>query len=483
MQSAPAVRISTLSPRNARGTRLPSDSGSPRAPSVVGSPSGTKQRLHTPCLLGASCPAQQLSPAQQALQEPPALYAWLLVVNESGMPVMSLRHGVLSPPSGATPSAAASQQPPPGPVPLATQGLLAGLHTAAANAGVRIRLLTVAPPGGAAAAAAGSGEAAAPPPLLPPQLQRAASTPALQAAAVGAGTPSLAQAGPWAAPFALHHALTFDTFACPADIHAALQPVAWRQQQLAQRQALAQAQAQPPAKAWRQRLGGAGAGAGAGAATLPPLATPSTPAPKVSFFLFTNAWQLCCPPTPLLQGEGNAATPTPTSSWGTAGAPAAAWAAHASACAALALPSATAAARAFLCRLQSLLCLWLGGAGWWRLINDPNSRPLRLRLAKLAPVVERLFSYWLTGVRAEEGGGGQGLLLPLLLPSAAVWGEEAARQRHACAPWATPSPPTTTQVLAAAPPPPALPTPTAGLQCSLAPAAAPKPSLLLGRTC
>lgn len=78
-------------PSDARRMRSPLADAPPpaRAPPDADAASGT-------LTASARQPLTDRSPSLRAMAEPAAPYAWLLIVNEAGMPVLNLRHGVLA---------------------------------------------------------------------------------------------------------------------------------------------------------------------------------------------------------------------------------------------------------------------------------------------------------------------------------------------------------------------------------------------------
>ena len=356
------------------------------------------------------------SPSVIGLKEPPSLYAWLLVVNESGVPVLSLRHGALA----AGVSSAGSRGSSTGPVPLATQGLMAGLHSAAANAGVRIRLLSIAPPP-TVPHPANVGDSL-PSPLLPAILGRASSTESL---AVSASRAQEETGGPFnpsdsphsehqvhvangtclVSPFAQHHALLMNSFSCPQWIHNRIpHPSSSNSKEELPSgdghllfKSLDDASASPsetippvtlasptyptlliskngvecyPGFASSSAQAATTAAAAVEAKNNSTRVPPKTTS-KAVFFFFTNAWQVT-PATSLTGGVPECIG----GHWSRGGDEPLAWACAASSQCEGLVSSTCAATRNLFERLQSLLCLWLGGVGWWSLVAGEYPFPL-----------------------------------------------------------------------------------------------------------
>jgi hypothetical protein len=340
---------------------------------------------------------------------------------------MSLRHGELA--KGGT-------------VPLSTQGLMAGLHFSAAAAGLRLRMLTVGAP-----CVRGGGEEGAAVPLLAPALRRAAATQALLETAAGA--PAAAAGGAFAAPFSLHHAVTIDTFSCPDAVWEEIKangglgggsrgggaggagggtsggngggggvpapgagggffctpsaPPAPPPEFDSSDAALFVPAMSPLRPRGGAASGGGGGGAGGkagggGASGLPPLR------PRATFFILTNAWQVC----QSLEGsgsvvEGGGACAPLLRERGGGDYSSAAAAAESEFLTRGCVGSASVSARTLLLRLSGLISTWMGGVAWWRFVCDPNNRPLKGKLAESSAAIESLLGYWLAGCRHASG--------------------------------------------------------------------------------
>lgn len=280
--------------------------------------------------------------------------SWLLVTNSNGLPVLSVRS------SGSQPS---------GHVPLSTQGIVAGLHSAAAQAGIRINMLTMGPSlelSTGDAAESGT-KLAIDPTTGAVGAQSTLHTPATSRTAAGAGAaplPSILSAAKRGDEF--DHILVYEQFV-----------------------------------------------------------NLSHPQDKVLFALSTNSVRR--PAVGQNGSPSSSAAATGSNVGGWTGHEAAAAPAHgndhnggtASASDDHSVDIAEIEARSSMSFLCGFLRFWLGSRDWWSLAANPNQRPIRQRLASAARAVDAVLRHGIGAAAFSTAVNEPQLFTPMI---ASHWG-------------------------------------------------------------